>query len=101
MYTGSGPYAGTLHYTSAVGAMASFAFSGTQFVLTYTAYTNRGSFEVWVDGTLVTTINAYSASLVWQKTYISPVYTAGVHTVVLKNIGPSGITDVDAIRILP
>jgi hypothetical protein len=101
MYAGSGPYAGTLHYTSAVGATASFAFSGTQFVLTYTAYTNRGSFEVWVDGALVTTINAYNPSLVWQKAYVSPVYSAGNHTVLLKYIGPSGVTDIDAIRILP
>jgi hypothetical protein len=100
-YSGAGPYNNTLHYSSAVGSTASFAFNGTQFVLSYAVYSNRGSFEVWVDGVYVTTVNAYNASLLWQKAYISPVYSAGNHTVLLKNVGPSGVTDVDAIRILP
>jgi hypothetical protein len=70
VYNGTGPYNNTNHYTKTAGDTASFAFSGSQFVLSYVAYTNRGSFEVWVDGTLVTTVNAYSPTLVWQKTYL-------------------------------
>jgi V8-like Glu-specific endopeptidase len=99
-YSGSGPYINTLHYTGTVGSAASFMFKGTQFALNYTANSNRGPFEVWVDGAQVTTINAYSATLTWQRTYTSPVYSYSVHTVVLKNAGPSGITDVDAIQIV-
>jgi hypothetical protein len=100
-YSGTGPYGGTLHYNNAGGTTASFTFNGTQFVLTYTVCSNRGSFEVWMDGAYVVTVNAYSASLLWQKAYVSAVYSPGNHTVVLKNVGPSGIADVDSIRILP
>jgi glutamyl endopeptidase len=101
-YSGAGPYANTLHYTNNMGASATFVFNGSQFVLTYTAHPNRGSFEVWVDGVLVTTVNAYSASLIWQRTYTSPVYSAGIHTVEVKYAGSAGMyTDTDAIWILP
>jgi hypothetical protein len=90
-YSGAGPYSNTMHYTNSVGAAATFVFNGSQFVLTYAGYSNRGLFEVWVDGVLVTTVNAYSASLAWQRTYTSPAYSAGMHTVMFKNIGPSGM----------
>jgi hypothetical protein len=51
---------------------------------------------------LVTTVNAYSASLIWQRTYTSPVYSAGIHTVEVKYAGSAGMyTDTDAIWILP
>ena len=99
-YTGSGPYERTLHYTDGANNAAYFVFTGTQFVLSYTGATNRGSFEVWVDGSLVTTVNAYSSIISWQRTYVSPIYTSGVHTVVFKNAG-TGRTDIDAIQILP
>ena len=56
--------------------MASFVFQApAKFVLSYTTYSNRGSIEVWVDGSLLTTLNANSASLTWQKTYTSPSYS--------------------------
>jgi hypothetical protein len=98
-YAGTGPYAGTLHYTDVANATATCIFTGTQFALAYTGEFNRGSFEVWVDGTLVTTVNAYSATTAWQRTYLSPVYVSGTHTVVIKNV--SGRIDVDAIRLWP
>jgi hypothetical protein len=101
-YSGAGPYSNTMHYTNSVGAGATFVFNGIQFILTYTGYSNRGSFEVWVDGALVTTVNAYSASLTWQRTYTSPVFTLGVHRVEIKNTNtPAGsYTDIDAIQII-
>jgi len=98
-YVGSGPYSNTEHYTSTVGSTASFTFSGSQFVFSYLANTNRGNMEVTVDGTVVTTINA-NGPLSWQKTYTSPVFSSGTHTVVIKFTGPSGTYgDVDAINI--
>jgi len=108
-YTGSwtaysgltGPYLGTKHSTSSLAATASFTFTGTSFIFTYNTNSNRGNIQVWVDGSQIATINAYSASLVWQKTYTSPSYPLGEHTVVFKHGGPSGTyIDTDAIRIL-
>jgi len=100
-YTGDGPLNTTLHYTSTLNAIAAFSFSGpANFILTYSKGPNRGSFEVYVDGTLLTTVNAYSASALWRQTYTSPVYLSGTQ-VVIKNIGPSSkYIDVDAIQII-
>ena len=100
VYTGGGPYAGSLHYTGAPGATASFIFTGARFKLTYTKHTNRGLIDVFVDGVKVDTLNANSASLQWQATYTSPVLSAGSHTVRLVNGGSSGTyIDVDAIQV--
>jgi hypothetical protein len=99
-YNGSGPYADTLHYTDTANSTATFVFQGpARFVLYYSKMSNRGSFEVWVDGTLLTTIDAYSSSALWQQTYTSPMYSDGdSHIVVIKKVG-SGRGDVDAIQI--
>jgi hypothetical protein len=94
-----GAYSSTLHYTLTVSDSAWFAFSGTQFVLTYTQDTNRANYDVYVDGSKVGRINA-NGSFLWLRTYTSPVFPAGNHVVEFRNIGGSGIVmDVDAIEI--
>jgi len=98
-WSGTGPYNNTDHYTSTVGSMASFTFTGRQFIFPYLSNTNRGNVEVSVDGTVVGTINA-NGPLMWQKNYISPIFSAGVHTVVFKFVGSGTYADVDAIQIL-
>ena len=95
----SGAQDGTLHYTAASGDTATFVFSGTQFILSYTQDVNRGDIGVYVDGSLVTTIHA-AGTFQWQEVYISPVYTSGTHTVQLKHAGGGTYIDVDAIQIL-
>jgi hypothetical protein len=99
-YTGSGPYNNTLHYTDTANTSATFLFQGpARFILYYSKMSNRGSFEVWVDGVLLTTIDAYSPGKVWQQTYTSPMYSDGdIHIITIKKVG-SGRIDVDAIRI--
>ena len=37
--------------------------------------------EVYIDGTLVDTINQYSATLIWQKPWDSPALSPGLHKV--------------------
>ncbi len=106
-YTGSwsqatttGPYNGTDKYTNNGIATASFTFSGIGFTLKYVKASNRGNIEVWVDGTKVDTINAYSTALTWQAPYTKSGLTNDVHTVVFKHGGPSGsFIDIDAIQI--
>ena len=96
----TGPYAGTLHYANVVGESATFDFTGSQFVLTYTANTNRGSFDVYVDGGYVNTIDEYAAAQAWQAEWASGDLGAGAHTVEFRNVGPVGsIVDIDAIEI--
>ncbi|MBN2117342.1 MAG: M4 family metallopeptidase, partial [Anaerolineales bacterium] len=40
--TTSGPYLGTMHYSTAVGNYAEFTFTGSQITVTYSKYSNRG-----------------------------------------------------------
>jgi hypothetical protein len=101
IYTGSGPYNNTTHYTSTTGDAAIVLFNGTQFSLTYTRSSSYGSIAVYVDNALVTTINTYSASTLWQQTYTSPVYPAGPHTVRFVHAGGGNYVEVDAITIMP
>ena len=99
--TTTGPYNGTDHRTNDLSATASFTFTGTRFAYLYVIHPSRGRIGVWVDGNLVTTINA-NGTLKWQATYISPAFAAGTHTVVFKNASSSTgyYIDVDAIKIL-
>src|SRR5688572_33383811 len=79
VYTGPGPANNTLRYTNTVGNYTSVLFTGTQFTLTFSKYSNRGLIDVYVDGVKITTLNANSASLMWQQTYTSPVLRQPPH----------------------
>jgi hypothetical protein len=98
-HSGGGPGNNTMHYTATVGDSASFIFTGTQFILTYTQALNRGNIDMYVDGSKVGTINANGAML-WQKTYTSPVFPVGTHVVQFKHAGGGTYIDVDAIQVL-
>ena len=99
IFSASGPLTETLHYTLSAGDTASFRFSGRQFILTYTQDTNRANYDVYVDGSKITTIDA-NGSLQWQKTYASPIFSAGIHLLEIKNAGGGGdVMDIDAIEI--
>ncbi len=99
-YSGTGPAANTLHYSNTVGSEAQFAFTGTQFILTYFKASNRGLIDVYVDGTKIDTINAYDPTMIWQATWTSPSFTAGNHTLRFVRAGSSGTyIDIDAIQI--
>jgi hypothetical protein len=100
-FNGSGPYNNTLHYTDTVGGSAELVFHGSQFTLTYAKASNRGSIDVYVDGTKIGTIIAYSASTLWQRTWTSPSFTAGDHTVRFVHAGGGTYIDIDAIVITP
>ncbi|HSA99929.1 MAG TPA: carbohydrate-binding protein, partial [Anaerolineales bacterium] len=103
--TGStGPYNNTFHYTETTNATASFTFQApATFTFYYAKYSQRGKFEIWVDGGLLVTIDPYATTKTWQNTYISPAYTdTGTHTIEIKNISTGGLqVDVDAIQISP
>ncbi len=79
---------------------ATFQFSGSQVTLFYTAYTNRGKMDVYVDDVFVTQIDGYSAGRIWQKEWSSDDLGASTHTIKIVNAGPAGtIVDIDAIEI--
>lgn len=101
-WSGSGPYANTMHYTNTNGASASFTFQApAKFILTYSANSNRGDILVAVDSGAPVAINSYSAVVKWQETYTSAIYSdSGSHTVTIFTPGNSKYVDIDAIRIV-
>jgi hypothetical protein len=99
-YSGAGPYSNTLHYSGTVGSYGEVTFDGTKFTLTYVKASNRGLIDVYVDGTKIQTVNAYSATWVWGATWTSPTLSGGTHTVRFVHASGAYI-DLDAIQIMP
>jgi hypothetical protein len=108
--TSTGPYNNTQHMVTATSAaMAAknqvvFSFTGHSFTLYYTKSTNRGKVDIYVDDTKVTTLNMYGSPTAWQKTWTTPIYTSGTHTVKIVQVFVSTTlkyVSVDAIMVNP
>ena len=99
----SGPYNSTLHYSTALDDYVTVAFEGTQFKLTYTGYFNRGQVDVYIDNINMGTIDQYSATAAWQKTWASPILSGGVHTLKLVHVTGAyiGIDAIEILRVIP
>ncbi len=101
-YSATGPYNGTERYSTVLNSTATFSFTGTGFVFYYSADKNRGSMQIRVDGNLIATLNEYNSAHIYQRTYSSPSFASGSHTVEFKFVGPSGTYGtLDAITIRP
>lgn len=98
VFNGTGPYNDTLHQNSVPGSYAEFVFNGTQVILTYLQAPGRGSIDVYLDGTLVETLDALNMDVVWQPTWTSQILAAGTHTVRFEN-GGGGWIDIDALTV--
>jgi beta-N-acetylhexosaminidase len=87
---------GTLRYSTASGASASYTFTGTS--VSWVAYrgANRGQAAVYLDGVYQQTVNLYSTSY-WarQIVYAATWSTSGTHTLRIVNLGTSGHSRVD------
>ena len=97
----AGFYGNTDHYTSVVGASASFTFDGCGFRLTTYADTNRGVIQVWIDGVHVADQNCYAIAPCFLVYFTKMGLSAGSHTVVFKHGGGGTYIDIDAITIYP
>ncbi|MDM8000479.1 MAG: hypothetical protein QUS33_10895, partial [Dehalococcoidia bacterium] len=96
----SGPHDGTYRQTSGVGSSVEFTFSGSQVLFWYGKSKTMGSVAVYIDGVQVGTINQYGTTTVWNVSWASKDLGAGVHTIKLKNLGPSGkYMNLDALQV--
>jgi YVTN family beta-propeller protein len=83
LYSGSGPYSDTLHYSDTTGDSAQVKFSGSSIKLVYAANVNNGPVNLAIDGGAPTSLNEYSSSLQWQQQWSSGTLPMGTHTLVL------------------
>ncbi|MEW6400631.1 MAG: hypothetical protein AB1649_02465, partial [Chloroflexota bacterium] len=98
-FDGPGPYADTHTYTSTQNNSAEFNFTGTQLALYYTAASDGGHLEVWIDGIQIPGIyiEQNSGTTLWQQIWTSSLLDPGTHRVKLNNL--TGTTYIDAIRV--
>ena len=98
VYSSASAHQGNSRYSQTIGDTVSFHFTGTQLSLLYTGLTNRGTMQVYIDGSLVDTINQYSSTLTWQNRWDSASVTPGLHKVRLVHAS-GAINDLDAILV--
>jgi hypothetical protein len=96
---------GDEHYTVLTGASAQFTFLGTQITWVATKFSNRGKADVYIDGVLQTTVDEYSASVLYQQpVYVKTGLSAASHTIKIvckgtKNASSKGTyIDIDAFK---
>jgi hypothetical protein len=97
-YTGTwrsarhGGYAGDkVAYATSAGATATFAFTGKKVTWYGPVGPTRGKAQVWIDGTLVRTVNLNRGSFKARvATFKTAWKTAGAHTLTIKVVGTKG-----------
>jgi beta-N-acetylhexosaminidase len=110
-YAGSWPivgntYAsgGSLAYSTAAGASATYAFTGRAVSWVADLGPSRGQAKVYIDGTYAHTVNLNSATFhARQIVYVASWSTNGSHSIRIVNVGTTGHSrvDVDAfVRLL-
>jgi len=100
LYTGTGPYNSTLHYSDINGETAQFVFCGGRVTVVYASNTNGGALNVTIDGQPTGSINEYSSSLQWQQQWVSGQLSNGSHLLTLTHTGSARV-NVDAIIVAP
>ena len=81
--------AGQGQYTATTGATAALSFDGTGIIVSVLRGTGTGNIEISVDGVVQATVDLYSAALVGNYKLTYTGFTAGPHTLSIKNIGLS------------
>jgi hypothetical protein len=99
LFNGSGPINNTAHFSYQTGSSLTFEFTGTQFVIGYTAHPGKGVLLIRVDNQLVMVVNQYNETLLWGEQWESPVFAAGFHTVTIEHAKGEQV-DIDYISIL-
>ena len=94
---------GATRYSKSSGASAKLAFSGRSVGFVTTLLGDRGQAKIYIDGTLVTTVNLLSGgptyrAIAYQKSWSS----SGSHTIKVVVVGTAGNprVDVDAFAVL-
>ncbi|MBI9044367.1 MAG: peptidoglycan DD-metalloendopeptidase family protein [Anaerolineaceae bacterium] len=95
---GIGPFDVYYQRSDEIGSTATLLFSGSQVSLLYTGYSNRGVADIYIDNSLVASLNQYSPTLVWQKKWVGPRLNDGEHLLQIVHKSGNSI-DVDAVII--
>jgi hypothetical protein len=89
-------YGGSVKYSYASGAAATYSFSGSSGAWVAYKGPTRGSAQVWVDGVLMATVNLYSTTTKARPVvYVFNWSGNGSHTIRIVNLATSGHGRID------
>jgi hypothetical protein len=89
----------SIHFSNTTGSYAEIKFNGTGFIFKFTKFTDRGIHDLYVDGVLVGSVNAYNGTKI-QGSHTVTNLAPGPHTFkVIRGNPQSGYIDVDSIEI--
>jgi hypothetical protein len=100
-------YRRTVTYSDTAGALATFAFRGSELVWVFTRAPNRGIAAVTVDGSDAGTFDLYSKDVQWQSRLRFPNLASGPHLIVIRVTGKSRpaaqghFVDIDSFEVKP
>lgn len=98
--TPSGASANEVSYSTVIGNKAVLRFVGNQIRLLYTGLSNRGVMGVYINGELVGSVNQYSATTTFQKSWTSSVLSnTGPHTLELRHAS-GAVVELDAVVVV-
>jgi len=87
---------GSLAYSTAAGAAATFHFTGRAVSWVAALGSSRGQAKVYVDGVYRQTVNLYSATFVARRVVFAATWSVnGSHTIRIVNLGTAGHSRVD------
>ena len=98
LYSGTGPYNNTLHYSDGIGESAQLVFCGVGVTILYASGPNGGVTNVSIDSVSVGTINHYSSAIQWQQQWISGALANGTHILTLTHASGTRV-NLDAISV--
>jgi hypothetical protein len=96
-------YKGTITTATKAGEYARYVFTGRSVALVASLGTNRGQAKIFLDGTLVKTVDLYAATATAARiAYATSWATSGRHTIDVQVVGTAGrpTIDVDAFATL-
>jgi uncharacterized protein (DUF58 family) len=100
---GDGDYNNDVHYTKTNGNYAQYTFAGTGVEYITETYSDEGNVDIYIDGTLQTTVNCNSSTRQAQVVMYSNIgLSAGSHTIkIVKNGGTYALLDAFAYVSAP
>jgi hypothetical protein len=93
----------SLAYGLGAGASATYSFSGRSIAWVSTLGPDRGAARVYIDGTLVTTVDLRSASVTYRRVAFATSWsTSSTHSIRIVVVGTAGRprVDVDAFEVI-
>jgi hypothetical protein len=98
---GVGDYDNDVHYTATNGDSFSYTFTGTGIDVISEKYSDEGTFDVYIDGNFILTVNASATTRqVQQVLYSARHLTPGSHTIKCVKTGGTYMI-LDALRVVP